>query len=155
MFLELRKSENWVSPDSIYSIFLFFPLLGVRCCLQLFHRLICYSSPPSSVFFFQSPSSPVFFTSLLTQSSHLSLGLPHLLLPCSSNSAALCDSRSSAILSMYPAHCNLRLTSLSVKLFCKLQIFLFLAMYWGGGGGQVKTAAFILLNLRTQTYTRW
>ena len=35
------------------------------------------------------PSSPVFFTSLFTQSSHLSLGLPRLLLPCSRNSAAL------------------------------------------------------------------
>ena len=31
------------------SLFLFFPLSGVRCCLQLFHRLICYSSPLSSV----------------------------------------------------------------------------------------------------------
>ena len=64
------------------------------CCLQVFHRLICYSSPPPlcPVFFFQSPSSPVFFTSLLTQSSHLSLWPPssppalaaHLTLPLSS-----------------------------------------------------------------------
>ena len=44
----------------------------------------------SLVFFFQSSSSPAFLTSLLTQSSHLSLGLPRLLLPCSRNSAALC-----------------------------------------------------------------
>ena len=33
----------------ILSLFLFFPLSGVICCLQLFHCLICYSSPPSSV----------------------------------------------------------------------------------------------------------
>ena len=31
---------------SDFSLFLVFPLSGVRCCLQLFHRLICYSSPP-------------------------------------------------------------------------------------------------------------
>ena len=89
----------------------------VRCCL-LFHRLICYSAPPSSVFFFRSPSSHVFFTSLLTQSSHLSLGLPRLLLPCSRTSAALFGSLLSAILYTCPAHCNLLLTSLSVKLLC-------------------------------------
>ena len=70
------------------------------------------------VFFFQSPSSPAFFTSLFTQSSHLSLGLPRLLLPCSRNYAALFGNRSSAILSTCPAHCNLLLTSLSVKLLC-------------------------------------
>ena len=70
------------------------------------------------IFFFQSSSSPAFLTSLLTQSSHLSLGLPHLLLPCSRNSAALFGSLSSAILSTCPAHCNLLLTSLPVKLLC-------------------------------------
>ena len=81
--------------------------------LRLFH-------PPLSpvVFFFQSPSSPAFFTSLFTQSSHLSLGPPHLLLPCSRNSAALFGSLLSAILSTWPAHCNLLLTSLSVQLLC-------------------------------------
>ena len=52
------------------------------------------------------------------QSSHLSLGLPSLLLPCSRNSAAPFGNRSSAILSTCPAHCNLFLTSLSVKLLC-------------------------------------
>ena len=60
-------------------------------------------------------SSPAFFTSLFTQSSHLSLGLSRLLLPCSRNSAALFSNRSSAILSTCPAHCNLLLTSLSVS----------------------------------------
>ena len=49
--------------------------------------LLRYRSPLSLVFFFQPSSSPVFFTSLLTQSSHLSLGLPRLL-PSSHNSAA-------------------------------------------------------------------
>ena len=95
------------------SLFLFFPLSGMRCCLQLaslFHPTL------SPVFFFQSPSSPAFFTSLLTQSSHLSLGLPRLLLPCSHNSAALFGSLSSAILSTCPVLCNLLLTSLAVKL---------------------------------------
>ena len=54
--------------------------------------------PLSRIFFFQSPSSPAFFTSLLTQSSHLSRGLTRLRLPCSRNSAALFSSLSSAIL---------------------------------------------------------
>ena len=77
-----------------------------------------FHPPLSPVFFFQSPSSPAFFTSLFTQSSHLSIGFPRLLLPCSRNSAALFGSLSSAILSACPAHCNLLRTSLSVKLFC-------------------------------------
>ena len=77
-----------------------------------------FHPPLSPVFFFQSPSSPVFFTSILTQSSHLSIGLPRLLLPCSRNSAALFCSLSSAILSTCPALCSLLLTSLSVKLLC-------------------------------------
>ena len=77
-----------------------------------------FHPPLSPVFFFQSSSSPAFLTSLLTQSSHLSIGLPRLLLPCSHNSAALFGSLSSAILSTCPAHCHLLLTSLSVKLLC-------------------------------------
>ena len=77
-----------------------------------------FHPPLSLVFFFQSSSSPAFFTSLLTQSSHLSLGLPRLLLPSSRNSAALFGSLSSAILSTCPAHCNLLLASLSVNLLC-------------------------------------
>ena len=32
---------------STLSFFPFSPLSGVRCCLQLFHRLTCYSSLPS------------------------------------------------------------------------------------------------------------
>ena len=75
-----------------------------------------FHPPLSLVFFVQSSSSPAFLTPLLTQSSHLSLGLPRLLLPCSRNSAALFGSLSSTILSTCP--CNLRLTSLSVKLLC-------------------------------------
>ena len=77
-----------------------------------------FHPPLYLVFFFQSSSSPAFLASLLTQSSHLSLGLPRLLLSCSHNSAALFGSLSSAILSTCPAHCNLLLTSLSVKLLC-------------------------------------
>ena len=77
-----------------------------------------FHPPLYLVFFFQSSSSPAFLTSLLTQSSHLSLGLPRLLLPCSRNSAALFGSLSPAILSTCPVHCNLLLTSLSVKLIC-------------------------------------
>ena len=70
-----------------------------------------FHPPLYLVFFFQSASSPAFLISLLTQSSHLSLGLPRLLLPCSRNSAALFGSLSSAILSRTcPAHCNLLLT---------------------------------------------
>ena len=56
-----------------------------------------FHPPLSLVFFFQSSSSPAFLTSLLTQSSHLRLGRPRLLLPCSRNSSALCGSLSSAI----------------------------------------------------------
>ena len=55
----------------------------------------------SLVFFFQSSSSDAFLASLLTQSFHLSLGLPRLLLPCSRNAAALFVSLSSAILSTW------------------------------------------------------
>ena len=85
-----------------------FPLSGVRCCPQfstassdsLFHP------PLSLVFFFQSSCSPAFLTSLLTQSSHLSIGLPRLLLPSSRNYAALFGSLSSAILSTCLAHCS-------------------------------------------------
>ena len=80
-----------------------------------------FHPPLSIVFFFQSSSSPAFLASLLTQSSHLSVGLLRLLLPCSHNSAALFGSMSSAILSTCPAHCNLLLTmavSLHVKLLC-------------------------------------
>ena len=83
------------------------------------HLIVSLFHPPLSLFFFfQSSFSPVFFTSLLTLSSHLSLGLPRLLQPCSRNSAALFGSLSSAILSTCPAHCSLLLTSLSVKLLC-------------------------------------
>ena len=55
---------------------------------------------------------------LLTQSSHLSLGIPRFLLPCSRNSAALFVSMSSAILSTCLAHSyrSLLLTSHSLKL---------------------------------------
>ena len=81
-------------------------------------HLIVFSTIFSLVFFIQSSSSPAFLTSLITQYSHLSLGLPRLLLPCSRNSAALFGSLSSAILSTCPAHCSLLLTSLSVKLLC-------------------------------------
>ena len=70
------------------------------------------------VFFFQSSPSPAFFTSLLTQSSHLNLVLPHLLLPCSRNSAGLFGSLSSAILSTCPADINLLLASIYVELLC-------------------------------------
>ena len=68
-----------------------------------------FHPPLSLVFFFQSSHSPAF---------HLFLGLPRLLLPCSHNSAARFGSLSSAILSTCPAHCNLLLTSLSVKFLC-------------------------------------
>ena len=69
---------------------------------------------------FSPPHLIVFSTllCLLTRSSHLRLGFPRLLLPCSHNYAALFGSLSSAILSTCPAHCNLLLTSLSVKLLC-------------------------------------
>ena len=112
------EATTWWS--QYISLYLFFPLSGVRWCLQLFTASSASLFHPtlSCVFFFQSPSSPAFFTSLFTQSSHLSLGLPRLLLPCSRNSAALFGNRSSAILSTCPAHCNLLLASLSVKLLC-------------------------------------
>ena len=77
-----------------------------------------FHPPLSLVFFFQSSPSPAFLTSLLTQSSHLSLGLNRLLLPSSRNSTTLFGSLSSAILSTCPAHCSLVLTRLSIKLLC-------------------------------------
>ena len=79
---------------------------------RLFHPYL------SLVFFFQSSSSSAFLTSLFIQSSHLSIGLPRLLLPCSRNSAALFGSLSSTIISTCPAHCSLLLASISVKLLC-------------------------------------
>ena len=109
-----------VRNSGYHLFFLFFPLSGVRCCLQLFTASSASLFHPtlSPVIFFESPSSPAFFTSLLTQSSHLSIGLHRLLLSCSRNSAALFGSLSSGILSMCPAHCNPLLTSLSVNLLC-------------------------------------
>ena len=54
------------------------------------HLLASLFHPPlSPVLFFQFTSSLAFFTSLLTQSSHISFGLPRLRLPCSRNYAAL------------------------------------------------------------------
>ena len=81
--------------------------------LLVFPTLLCLLSSSSSL-----PPIAAFITYLLTQSSHLSLGLPRLLLPCSRNSAALFASLSSAILSTCPAHCKLLLTSLSVTFLC-------------------------------------
>ena len=80
-------------------------------------HLIVFFHPPlqSPVFFSQSSSSPAFLASLLTQSSHLSLGLTRLLLPSSRNSLAIFGSLSSAILSTCHAHCSLLL---AVKLLC-------------------------------------
>ena len=86
-------------------------------------------SPPQLLFFsillcllFSTSSLPPLRSSshlsFLTQSSHLSLGLPRLFLPCLRNSAALFGIMLSAILSTRPAHCNLLLTSLSVKFLC-------------------------------------
>ena len=104
----------------VHPIFLpLFPLSGMMCCPQLLHRLIWYFHPTLYlIFFFHSSSPPAFLTSILTQSSHLSLGLPRLLLSSSRNSAALFGSLASAILSTCPANCSLLLTSLSVKLLC-------------------------------------
>ena len=71
-----------------------FPFTRGQVLPATFHRLICYSSPPISVSCLLLPvsPSPVFFTSLLTHSSHISLDLPRLLLPCSRNSTALFSS---------------------------------------------------------------
>ena len=77
-----------------------------------------FHPPQSLVFFFQSSPSPAFLASLSTYSSHLSVGLPRLILPSSRNSAALFGSLSSAILPTCPAHCSLLLNSLSVTLLC-------------------------------------
>ena len=97
-----------------------FPLYhgwGAACNIFTAPSAILLHPPLSPVFFFQSPSSPVFFASLFTQSSHLSLGLPRLL-ALVRNYAALFGSLSSAILSTCPAQRNLLLTSLSVKRLC-------------------------------------
>ena len=47
--LDIIEPSNSHCCSPVLSLFLFFPLSGVRCCLQLFHCLICYSSPLSSV----------------------------------------------------------------------------------------------------------
>ena len=85
-------------------------------------------SPPHLLDFFppSSVSRLLLPASLLSCLLRISLNtvlpsqpwLPRLLLPCSSNSAALFGCLSSAILSTCPAHCNLLVTSLSVKLLC-------------------------------------
>ena len=75
--------------------------------------------PPSSVSCLRIPVfllSCLPHISLLTQSSHLSLDLHRPLLPYSRNYVSLFSSLSSAVLSTCPAHCNLLLISLSVKL---------------------------------------
>ena len=69
---------------TVISLFLFFPMSGVRCCPQLFFTASSdslFHPPLYLVFFFQYYFSPAFLISLLTQSSHLSLDLPRLLLP--------------------------------------------------------------------------
>ena len=112
----------WLHQLNNISLFLFFPLSGVRCCLQLVHRLkyliVFPPSPVSCLLLPVSLRSCLLHISLLIQSSHLSLGLPRLLLSCSRNSAAPVGSLSSAIISTCPAHCNRLLTSLSDKLLC-------------------------------------
>ena len=97
-----------------------FPLSGVSRCPHLFTTSSdsLFHPDMSLVFFFQSSCSPAFLTSLLAQTSHLSLVLPRLLLPSSLNSDAPFGSMSSAILSMCPGHCSQLLDSLSVKLIC-------------------------------------
>ena len=61
----------------VQSLFLSFPLSGVRCCLQLFHRLICYSSPPSSVSCLLLP------VTLLSRLPHISLNTVNVFFKCS------------------------------------------------------------------------
>ena len=95
--LELRF---WVVIAIIVSLTLTITLITTLTILSLFLVSLCqgwgaacnfftassdslFHPPLSLVFFFQSSSSPAFLTSLLTQSSHLSLGLPRLLLPLS------------------------------------------------------------------------
>ena len=96
---------------TLLSLFIFLPLWGAARNFFNASSDSLFHPPLSLVFFFQSSSSPPFLTSLLTQSSHLSLGLPRLLLPCSRNSSALFGSLPSAILSTYPAHNSLLLDS--------------------------------------------
>ena len=73
-----------------YPFILFFPLSGVRCCLQLFHRLIWHSSPPSSV------------SCLL---------LPFFLLSCLPHIHSPPISALSSLVSSCPAHVTLPLSS--------------------------------------------
>ena len=121
MEIKTRCCANNARRPRYLSLFLFFPFIRGEVLPATFFTAssaILPHPPLSPVFFFQSPSSPAFFTSLLTQSSHRGLGLPRLLLPCSRNSAALFGSLSSGILSTCPAYCNLLLTSIAVKLLC-------------------------------------
>ena len=85
----------------------------LRYCLK--HGNIVRSIRRSPVKCVEPFSSPAILVSLLTQSSHLSLGLPRLLLPGSRNSAAFFGSLSSTILSTCPAHYSLLFTSLSLS----------------------------------------
>ena len=106
VIISFNKQQNMYALE-LCTVFLYFwpsglslplfPFIRVRCCLQLFHRLICYSSPPSSVSCLLLPVSLLsclLHISLYTVLPSLSLGLPRLLLPCSRNSAALFGSLS-------------------------------------------------------------
>ena len=76
-----------INQSSVHSVWLSLPRFSLCQGWGAARNLFTASSdslfhpPLSIVFFFQSSSSPAFLTSLLTQSSHLSLGLPRLLLP--------------------------------------------------------------------------
>ena len=108
-------------PVAAIYLYLSLPLFQVRDATRNFFTASSdslFHPPLSLVFLVQSSSSPAFLTSLLTQSSHLSLGFPRLILPSSRIYAALFDSMSSAILSTCPTICSLLLNSFSVKLLC-------------------------------------
>ena len=79
-------------PFKHFSLFFFSLCQGWGDALNLFTASSdSLSHPPLSlVFFVQSSSSSAFLTSLLTQSSHISLSLPRLLLPSSRNSSVVC-----------------------------------------------------------------
>ena len=104
------SNEQWRKSDDYNWLLVFTTFFPPR--LIVFSTLLCILSSSSSL----PPlsSSPAFLSSFLTQSSHLSLSLPRLLLPCSRNSAVIFGSLSSAIRSTCPAHFSLLHTSLSL-----------------------------------------
>ena len=91
--ISYRQHIHVVVQIYISCLFLVYPFFMVVLFLFILHSLLPCAVPLL-----------LFLTSLVTQSSHLSRGLPLLLLPSSRHPSALLVRRSSAVLFTCPAH---------------------------------------------------